>query len=93
MKVFLDRTLDRKLDAEQVEKVNCNQCGREIGKNVFGYLEDHLSVTKTWGYGTSSDGETQEFELCFDCYSNMTEKFVIPPRCMSSLQEFEVSNG
>ena len=59
-------------------KIHCNKCKREIVVNEFGYLEDHLSVTKTWGYGSPIDGETHSFDLCFECYTDMLDKFEIP---------------
>ena len=77
MKVFLERTIEQ--ESMDLDEVRCNQCGHEITRNVFGYFEDHLSVSKTWGYGTAADGKTHAFDLCFDCYSELVEKFRIPP--------------
>ena len=87
MKVFLERTIAK----EALEEVCCNLCGRQVGKNDFGYFEDHLSVAKTWGYGTTADGETHAFDLCFDCYSDLAEKFVIPPRVLDDMHEMEIA--
>ena len=81
MKVFLERAISR----EDLDTVSCNMCGRQVGKNEFGYFEDHLSVTKTWGYGTTSDGETHSFDLCFDCYSDLSDSFVIPARVLAGV--------
>ena len=84
MKVFLERTMDQTGQASHAghlnfaDEIRCNMCGVEIRKNVFGYFEDHLSVAKTWGYGTTADGETHTFDFCFDCYSELTEQFKIP---------------
>ena len=76
MKVLLERDAAQ----ESPSQIGCDQCGQQIGKNGLGYLDDHLSVTKTWGYGTSADGETHSFHLCFGCYSKMVEGFQIPLR-------------
>ena len=86
MRVFLERTIAK----EALDQVCCNMCGRQVGKNDFGYFEDHLSVTKTWGYGTPSDGETHTFDLCFECYSDMSKSFVIPARVLEGRYETEV---
>jgi len=59
-------------------KVYCNKCSREIPENELGYPEDHLSVTKKWGYGSPIDGDKHSFDLCFECYKAMTEEFEIP---------------
>ena len=81
MKTFLEQTTAK----EALDEVSCNICGRQVGKNDFGYFEDHISVTKTWGYGTPSDGETHAFDICFDCYSDMEENFVIPAKVMAEI--------
>lgn len=78
MKIFLERTVAE----ESLDTISCNICGRQVKKNDFGYFEDHLSVTKTWGYGTPLDGETHTFDICFDCYSDMLDNFVIPPKVL-----------
>ena len=76
MRVFFERTIAN----EALNEIRCNQCGEEISKNVLGYFDDHLSITKTWGYGTDMDGETHTFDLCCNCYCDMVEKFQIPLR-------------
>ena len=85
MKIFMDRCLTR----EAPDEVSCNLCGRKVGKNDFGYFEDHLSVTKTWGYGTIADGETHSFDFCIDCYSDLADRFVIPPKVLAGIYEAE----
>ena len=77
------------LENNTVASISCNQCGRSIEKNDFGYLEDHLCVTKTWGYGTTADGETHSFDLCFDCCSEMIDGFEIPVEVTAGMYETE----
>ena len=60
--------------------VRCNMCGKLIEKNCFGYFEDYLAVTKTWGYESPIDGETHAFCLCYACYEDLAARFVIPPQ-------------
>ena len=80
-----------KMFDESHEHVCCNLCGCQVGKNDFGYYEDHLSVIKTWGYGTVADGETHVFDICFDCYNELADRFVIPPRVLTGMHETEVA--
>jgi len=85
MKVFLERNVAQDL----VEDVKCNQCGEQVRKDRFGYIDDHLSVCKTWGYGPPADGETHSFDLCFGCYSELMESFAIPPRILAGFHELD----
>jgi len=81
MKIFVERTIAK----EVLDEVRCNGCGHQIEKNDFGYFEDHLSVSKTWGYGSPIDGDYHTFDLCFKCYSEMTDRFKIPPESKAVL--------
>lgn len=63
----------------RLDEVQCNLCGRRLKKNDFGYFEDHLSVSKTWGYESPIDGEAHEFDLCIECYSELIGRFKLPP--------------
>lgn len=74
MKVFSYTTVS----SETLTDVRCNKCGCPIGKNGFGYFDDHISFNKTWGYHSPIDGETHEFDLCIDCYQEWTQQFQIP---------------
>ena len=84
MKILLEKN-------NQDCEICCNMCGHQISKNGFGYFEDYLSVTKTWGYGTPIDGETHSFNLCFKCYSDMIDQFMIPPRVLADKHEIEIA--
>ena len=75
MKTFSEKTVS----LESLDEISCNCCGEQINKNEFGYFEEHLSVTKKWGYGPPADGETHDFDLCYDCYKEITGRFEIPP--------------
>ena len=59
--------------------VRCNWCGKHIAKNAFGYFEDFIAVSKTWGYGLPIDGETHVFNICYDCYEEFAARCVLPP--------------
>jgi len=69
---------------EQTEKhalsdVRCNVCGREVIKDASGYFEDHISLTKAWGYHSPYDGEIHGIDICIDCYQSWIATFEIPP--------------
>jgi len=59
--------------------VCCNVCGRGISKDASGYFEDHISLTKNWGYHSPFDGESHAIDLCSGCYKSWIEQFEIPP--------------
>jgi len=75
MKVFLERTAS----VEELTDVRCNSCGRDVDKEPFGYFEDHISLSKTWGYHSPFDGETHIIDICLDCYQDWIAGFEIPP--------------
>lgn len=62
-----------------VKKVCCNFCGHEINKNQFGYMDEHISVKKKWGYGSIHDGETHSFDICMTCYERLVKAMKISP--------------
>ncbi|MCL2225675.1 MAG: hypothetical protein FWB96_11975 [Defluviitaleaceae bacterium] len=75
MRVFLERTTL----TPQLSNVRCNSCGRDVEKEDPGYFEDHISLTKSWGYHSPYDGETHDIDLCVDCYQGWVNQFEIPP--------------
>ncbi|MCL2572290.1 MAG: hypothetical protein FWE11_07785 [Defluviitaleaceae bacterium] len=79
MRVFLDQTTVR----PELTDVSCNVCGRDVDKNVSGYFEDHLTISKSWGYHSPYDGEIHAIDVCVDCYADWTAQFEIPPKVSS----------
>jgi len=71
---------NRQAMVPELAAVRCNLCGRDVEKNSVGYLEDHISLTKMWGYHSPYDGEAHEIDLCVDCYDGWTKQFEIPPQ-------------
>ena len=63
---------------DEVKAILCNICGKSIDQNQFGYFDEHITVEKTWGYGSPFDSETHSFEICHKCYENMIKSFKIP---------------
>ena len=62
------------MKAEQIlSKVICNGCGREIPLEGAEYFHGE----KTWGYFSKQDGRQDAFDLCEECYRNLTESFQV----------------
>ena len=74
MKVFSERTAI----TQELQDVRCNCCGNKVNKNEFNYFDDYISIEKSWGYHSPSDGETHCFDLCADCYFGWIKNFKIP---------------
>ena len=75
MRVFLERTTL----TPQLSNVRCNVCGRDVEKEDPGYFEDHISITKRWGFHSPFDGEEHDIDLCVDCYQDWISRFEIQP--------------
>ena len=62
---------------EELEKIICNKCGKEI--LVCGGVpqEDVLEVEKRWGYFSRKDNQIDQFDLCEDCYDELVKSFQI----------------
>ncbi|MCL1842343.1 MAG: hypothetical protein FWF79_00865 [Defluviitaleaceae bacterium] len=75
MRAFIERSVV----VPQLSDIRCNSCGRDVDKNAVGYFEDHVSLSKTWGYHSPYDGEAHDIDLCVNCYQNWITNFEIPP--------------
>lgn len=61
-----------------IEKIICNCCGREI-KTERGFArEGVMSADIDWGFFSKYDGEKHSFDLCMECYDKMINEFKIP---------------
>lgn len=80
MKIFYEKQerFSRPVIFKELGDVRCNDCGSYIKKNLLGYLEDHVSINKTWGYGSPNDGQTHNIDLCLGCYTRWIGQFDIP---------------
>ncbi|MBR5509151.1 MAG: hypothetical protein IKV59_03770 [Lachnospiraceae bacterium] len=56
----------------------CNQCGREMKLENGIVQEGVYSGEARWGYFSQKDGERHLFDLCEECYGNLTGGFLIP---------------
>ena len=49
MRIFKNTNCEK----QEVEKVFCNICGKEIEKDIYGYHRDYLHIEKVWGYNSN----------------------------------------
>jgi len=85
MRIFSKENVTQK----QLDNVICNLCEQQLKKDDFGYIEDHLSIDKTWGYGQPTDGEAHTFDLCYNCYTDFISRFKIPMKVTSVFDKIE----
>lgn len=72
-------------DRRLVEVV-CNRCGKKL-KVKNGYLrEECISVDKKFGYFSRKDGTAQHFDLCEDCFDELTAQFRLPPEKLTETE-------
>ena len=57
---------------KEIEKVFCNQCGKEIRKQGEMFVEDYLCVEKRWGYFSKKDNEG----IALNCAKTVMISFV-----------------
>ena len=72
MRQYLD------LDKRTLEKVVCNQCGRELRLENGILQEGVFSGEARWGYFSGKDGEKHTFDLCETRYDQLLKSFRIP---------------
>lgn len=65
-------------EIQDINKVICNKCGKEIAVLNGRFTEDVLRVEKRWGYPSKKDNEVHVFDLCEACYDEITAAFSIP---------------
>lgn len=52
-------------------RTRCNICGKELDE----YTEkEHVGIHQKIGYGSSHDGETIDFDICWKCFDAIIEK-------------------
>jgi len=61
-----------------LEKIVCNQCGRELELKNGIVQEGVFQGDAHWGYFSEKDGEHHSFDLCESCYERLLSGFSIP---------------
>ena len=65
-------------ESGKLETVICNGCGKKLVVERGILREGGFSVNYPWDYFSEKDGEVHHFDLCEDCYDEMTAEFRIP---------------
>lgn len=69
---------EKELKENEVEKVFCNQCGKELLVEEGILKEGCFSVDYTFDYFSNKDGYIYCFDLCETCFDRMISKFKSP---------------
>ncbi|MBS6396371.1 MAG: hypothetical protein KH452_04345 [Clostridiales bacterium] len=72
MRQYLDH------DKKTLEKIVCNQCGRELQLENGIVQEGIFAGEVHWGYFSDRDGERHFFDLCEKCYERLISGFLVP---------------
>ena len=73
------RRYEKEQEKELVQVI-CNKCARSLKVEKGVLKEGCFHGEAIFGYFSRKDGEKQSFDLCEDCYDEMTEQFALPPR-------------
>ena len=68
----------KEIEVQEVTKMICNKCGKEIVVTRGRLSEDMLQVEKRWSYPSKKDQEVHRFDLCEACYDSFVKTFLIP---------------
>lgn len=71
------RRYEKKTEEELVQAV-CNKCGRTLRVENGVLKEGCFSAEVAFGYFSRKDGTIHRFDLCEDCYDEMTAQFAVP---------------
>lgn len=65
-------------ETKTLDRIICNGCGRVIVVKGGMPMEGVFQARQVWEYMSGKDGEVDDFDLCEECYDQMTRKFRIP---------------
>lgn len=63
---------------QELEQLICNKCGKKIALQREIPREGVFQVRYAWGYMSEKDGMEDSFDLCEQCYDELTRSFQIP---------------
>lgn len=66
-------------ERQELEKVLCNQCKKELRVENGIVKEGCFSVQYSFDYFSQKDGEKHKFDICECCYDQWTKQFFLPP--------------
>ena len=53
-------------------RTRCNICGKELSEDAE---KEHIGIHQKIGYGSNHDGETIDFDNCWECFDTIIEKY------------------
>lgn len=59
-------------------KIFCNKCGKELKQQEDMIREGYFSADVIFGYFSKKDGLRHRWDLCENCYDELTDSFQIP---------------
>lgn len=59
-------------------KIFCNKCGKELKQQEDMIREGYFSADVIFGYFSNKDGLRHRWDLCENCYDELTGSFQIP---------------
>lgn len=59
-------------------KIFCNKCGKELKQQENMIREGYFSADVIFGYFSNKDGLRHRWDLCENCYDELTDSFQIP---------------
>ena len=59
-------------------KIFCNKCGKELKQQEDMIREGYFSADVIFGYFSNKDGLRHRWDLCENCYDELTDSFQIP---------------
>ena len=62
----------------RLDCVICNRCGKNLAVKHGIVREGVFTSDHRWDFFSEKDGEIHHFDLCEDCYDEMTAEFRIP---------------
>ena len=66
--------------------IYCNSCGRKLKVENGIQWEDAFEANKEWGYFSDWDTQIHRFNLCEECYKEITSRFQIPVEVRQKLE-------
>jgi ribosomal-protein-alanine N-acetyltransferase len=82
------RTYQEKEKKElQLQKVICNQCGKELQVENGVVMEGHFHSEYAFGYFSRKDGQVYSLDLCEDCFDAWIKGFKEPVQ-ITEMKEF-----
>ena len=59
----------------RLENVICNRCGKKLAVKHGIVREGVFTSDHTWDFFSEKDGEVHHFDLCEECYDEVTAEF------------------